>query len=96
MQELPGSKAQRQYQQEMIQRFARHFREAHSLFLPGYYTSTGITWGGALGLIVGAAAGLFIFDGVLYAGIGLVLGLLVGFAFGSSMDAKVKRERRLV
>ena len=94
--ELPGSKAQRHYQNEQLRLMAEHFVKAHRLVPLQYYARFYANYGLIAGLLIGMGVGFLALNNGIYLPIGAVLGLVMGIAYGSAEDAKAKRERRLI
>lgn len=95
-QELPGSKAQRRYQVEQLGEMAEHFVKAHRLAPPVYYTRQYVRYGLIGGLLIGILLGFVIFGNGIYLPLAVIVGLLLGWAYGSAEDVKMKNERRLI
>ncbi len=91
--ELPGSKAQRQYQAQQLRLMTGHFVKAHQFAPPGYYTRLYAGYGLVAGLLLGVVVGLFLNNG-LYLLLAVIAGVGMGAAYGASEDASVKRNRR--
>jgi hypothetical protein len=95
-QELPESKAQRHYQAQQLRLMAEHFVKAHRLAPPRYYTRLYANYGIVAGLLFGIGVGLLVLNNGLYLPLGVIVGVGLGAAYGSSEDASVKREHRLI
>jgi hypothetical protein len=96
IQELPDSKAQRQYQVEQLRRMAEHFVREHRLAPPNYYTRKYATYGLVAGLLGGFVIGVLILGNFLYLPAGLMLGLAGGMMYGVAEDATVENEHRRI
>ena len=94
--ELPGSKAQCHHQVQQLRLIVEHFVKAHRLAPAHYYTRLHANYGFIVGLLLGIVVGLLILNNGLYLPLSAVAGLILGVALGSSVDARVKREQRLI
>lgn len=94
--ELPGSKAQRHYQAQQLRLIAEHFVKAHRLAPAQYYTRLYANYGFITGLLFGIAVGLLVLNNGLYVPAASVAGLLLGIVLGGILDARVKREQRII
>ena len=95
LQELPGSKAQRQYQAAQLDEIGRHFVAAHRLAPPRFFFKRWLKYGLFAGIGIGFVAMLVVGYLVLFPlGIALFTGL--GALYGYSADQKYARERRVV
>ena len=94
-QELPDSKAQRQYQKKQLQEMTDHFASAHRLAPPRYYLVKYLRLGLIAGLFTGIILGFFLNDGV-YLLAGPAIGLAIGGLLGGAEDAKVRNGHRLI
>ena len=65
-----------------------HLRKQHNLVTNGYYTGIGMIFGSAIGVALGAATGSF--------GSGTPISVGVGMAIGAALDAKAKKEGRVI
>jgi len=92
--ELPGSKAQRQYQAQQLRLMTDHFVKAHQFAPPGYYTRLYARYGLVAGLLLGVVVGLLALNNGLYLPLAVIAGVGMGAAYGASEDANVKRNRR--
>ena len=95
-QELPDSKAQRQYQAKQLRAIAEHFVRAHRLAPPRYFLMQYLRYGLIGGLLTGIVLGFLVFGDGTYIPIGVAVGLALGGLYGSTEDAKVKNEHRLI
>jgi len=66
-----------------------HLRREHKLVTEGYYMALGTALGMAVGLAIGGVA----FDNQ---GIGMAIGIGGGVAIGAALDAKAKKEDRIL
>lgn len=71
-----------------INNMVRHLRKKHKLITPGTYMAIGNGVGVALGVSIGAASGN------VGAGIGIGAGL--GAAIGMALEAKAKKDKRII
>ncbi|MBN1873142.1 MAG: hypothetical protein JXA33_02855 [Anaerolineae bacterium] len=95
MPELPGSQAQRQYQNKQVHEMQAHFVKVHHLSPPGYYMRKWIRYGLLIGFVLGFAATTFT-GNTLYFPAGCVVGILGGALYGNSEDAIIKNQRRSI
>ena len=95
-QELPDSKAQRHYQTQQLRVIAEHFVRAHRLAPPRYFLMQYLRYGLIGGLLTGIVLGFLVFGDGTYIPIGVAVGLALGGLYGSTEDAKVKNEHRLI
>jgi len=93
--ELPGSKAQRQYQAEQLVLMSKHMAVQHQLATPGFYLRKWLRVGLIAGAVVGFVAMLVVGNLLLLPG-GLVAGALLAAAYGAGEDQKVEREHRRI
>lgn len=96
LQELPDSKAQRQWQRQKLNKIGQHYVEQHNLAPPGYYTRQGLKYGLLIGAALGVLVGLIVLGNALYLPAFTALGVLGGLMFGSGQDANVKRNHRQI
>ena len=94
--ELSDSKAQRHYQKQQLRLMVEHFVKAHRLAPAQYYIHLYANYGFIVGLLLGIIVGLPMLNNGLYLPLGAVAGLILGVALGSSVDARVKREQRML
>ena len=94
--ELPDSKAQRQYQTKQLREMAVHFASVHRLAPPRYYLLKYLRYGLIAGLLAGIILGFMVLNDGVYVLIGTAVGLVLGGLFGSTEDAKVRNEHRLI
>lgn len=66
-----------------------HLKQAHQLVNAGFYTGMYMS----LGISVGLMLGLLLFDNIA---LGLPIGLGTGLAIGASMDAKAKKNGKVI
>lgn len=92
-QELPGSKAQRQYQGDQLLEIEEHFAKAHRIALPRFYLRKRLK----LGLVVGAVGGfigLLVVGNLLLFPLGIVVGAILAVLYGLVEDQTIEREHR--
>jgi len=65
-----------------------HLQKQHKIVTEGYYMGIGIAIGSGFGVALGAAT-----DNI---GIGIPIGVGIGLAIGSTLDAKAKKEGRIL
>jgi len=94
--QLPGSKAQRRSQIQQLRIIVEHFVKAHRLAPAQYYTHLYANYGFITGLLLGIAVGLLMLNNGLYLPAAAVAGLVLGVLLGYSVDARVKREQRIL
>ena len=71
-----------------IDKISKHLQKQHKLVPEGYYIGIGMAIGSGIGVALGAA-----FEQV---GGGIPIGVGIGLAIGSALDAKAKREGRIL
>ena len=94
--ELPGSKAQRHYQIQQLRLMIEHFVKVHRLAPAFYYTRLLANYGFVVGLIFGIAVGLLVLNNGLYVPLAAIAGLILGTTLGWIVDARIKREQRVL
>ncbi|MFC2032495.1 hypothetical protein ACFLUS_03925 [Chloroflexota bacterium] len=65
-----------------------HLRKQHKLVTEGYYMGIGIAFGSAMGVVLGVASD--------YIGTGIPIGVGIGLVLGAALDAKAKKEGRVI
>jgi hypothetical protein len=65
-----------------------HFQKQHKMVTEGYYMGTGMIFGVSIGIAIGAAM-----DSI---GSGIPIGISVGIAIGATLEAKAKKENRIL
>jgi chromatin segregation and condensation protein Rec8/ScpA/Scc1 (kleisin family) len=96
LQELPDSKAQRQWQAEKLREMGKHFVQVHDLAPPRYFLRKWLRIGLFAGLILGLLATLFVTGTLISLPIGGVLGGLLGGMYGWGQDAQMKQKHKLI
>ena len=71
-----------------INNIINHLRKHHKLVTEGYYMGIGIAIGSGLGVALGAA--------MPNIGAGIPIGVGIGLAIGAALDAKAKKEGRII
>jgi hypothetical protein len=95
LQELPGSKAQRQYQEAQLRQMGDHFATQHRLVPPGHFVRRWLRRGVYLGLLVGVAAAVFTGNALLLP-IGTLATVAACTLYGATLDQNVEREHRRI
>ena len=95
VQELPGSKAQRQHQTTQLRQMLRHFVEEHQLAPPQFFLRRWTRYGVFAGFGVGVVAVLVVGQPVLFP-VAILFTTASAALYGYTEDQKVARERRLV
>ncbi len=94
--ELPGSKAQRSYQDQQLRLMGEHFAKTHHLTPPRYYLRLYAYYGLIAGMLAGIILGLMALGNGIYLPAGTVAGLLLGGLYGNAEDTRANRERRTI
>ena len=84
---LTDKQRQKAYFKSM-DKIANHLQKQHKLVNEGYYMGIGIAIGSGLGFALGAAFKQF--------GGGIPIGVGIGLAIGAALDAKAKKEDRIL
>jgi hypothetical protein len=87
MAQLPDKETSKNYFSK-IDEITKHLRKQHKLVAKGYYVGL---WSG-IGLAIGTVIGMVIGN----SGIGTAIGTIIGLAVGLTLDAKAKREDRIL
>ena len=95
-QELPDSKAQRQWQAQKIREMSAHLVEEHDLAPPHYFLRRWLKIGLIAGLTLGLVAAALVTRDLLSIPLGLLLGALIGGLYGWSQDSRFRREHKLI
>lgn len=85
--QLPDNNRQKSYLNK-ISNITKHLQKQHKLVDEGYYMSIGIAIGTGFGVALGAA--------MQQIGAGIPVGVGIGLAIGAALDAKAKREGRIL
>lgn len=96
LQELPSSKAQRQYQSKMLNEITDHMVKHHRIAPPHYFTRKMLKYGIYIGIIVGLGVTIFVTGNVLHIPIAILLGILLAVIYGYAEDNRIKQEHRLL
>ncbi|MFC1892719.1 hypothetical protein ACFLYR_01600 [Chloroflexota bacterium] len=83
-----AAKDRRKAHSKTINGIIGHLRKQHKLVTEGYYMGIGMIFGSAIGVALGAA--MDIFSG------GIPIGIGAGMAIGAALDAKAKKEGRVI
>ena len=94
-QELPDSKAQRQYQLVQLRAMTGHFVEVHRLAAPGYFARKWLKLGMLAGLALGFLA-MLVYGNLLLWPLGVLVGAGLAWVYGLTEDKKFEREHRLL
>jgi len=81
----------KRYYRKKLNIFKRYLLSEFSLITEGYYMAIGISLGTSFGIVFGTT-----FSKIFGVSIGLSMGMLIGVIIGSQMDAKAKREGRVL
>lgn len=84
---LPDKQRQKSYLKS-VDKVSNHLQKQHKLVKEGYYTGLGISIGSGLGVALGAA--------MPRVGAGIPVGIGIGLAIGAALDAKAKKEGRIL
>ena len=71
-----------------IDRITNHLQKQHKLVNEGYYMGIGIAIGSGIGVALGVA--------LERVGLGIPIGVAIGLSIGAALDAKAKREGRII
>jgi hypothetical protein len=83
-----ASKDRRKAHIKKINGIVNHLQKQHKLVTEGYYLGIGMSIGSAIGVALGTA--------MPNIGMGIPIGIGVGIAIGAGLDAKVKKEGRIL
>jgi hypothetical protein len=83
-----ADKGKRKAHLKTINDITNHLRKQHKLVTEGYYMGIGIAIGTGLGVALGAA--------MPNIGAGIPIGVGIGMAIGAALDAKAKKEGRVL
>jgi hypothetical protein len=95
LQELPGSKAQRQYQAAQLRQMGEHFVAEHHLVPPRFYLRRWLRIGVFAGLAIGLLAALVAQNATLVPVVTLVIVACCAL-YGFTRDQEVEREHRRI
>jgi hypothetical protein len=95
LQELPNSKAQRQYQAGQLDEIGRHFVAEHRLAPPRFFFKRWLKHGLFAGIGIGFLA-MLVVGYLLLLPLGIVVVTGMGALYGYSEDQKHARERRVI
>jgi hypothetical protein len=82
------SKEERKEYSRTHKSLMEHLQKRHKLIPEGYYIGLGLVFGPAVGVAIGTAL-----DSI---GVGIGVGVGVGIAIGSGLDAKAKKEGKVI
>jgi len=85
--QLPDKETSKNYFRT-IEEITKHLQKQHKLVTKGHYVGL---WSG-IGLAIGAGIGAAIGN----SGIGTAIGTIIGLAVGLTLDARAKREDRVI
>lgn len=71
-----------------VNKMVGHLRKQHKLVTEGYYMGIGVAIGAGIGVALGVASD--------YIGTGIPIGVGIGMAIGAALDAKAKKEGRVI
>ena len=91
---LHSPKEKRKSHAKVLKIIVKHLQKHHKLVTEGQNRTMGMTLGVGIGAGVGAGASAA-FD-TSYNGLAVVLGIFVGSGIGRALDAKAKREGRVI
>ena len=94
MRELPDSKAQRQYQAQLIGSLTDHMVKQHRIAPPNYHVKKMLKYGMIAGVVIGVLVSFFVTGNVLHLPIALVLGIALAVIYGYAEDNRIKQEKR--
>ncbi|MDF1512879.1 MAG: hypothetical protein P1S60_03610 [Anaerolineae bacterium] len=96
MHELPDSRAQRQYQAQMLGNIADHMVKEHRIAPARYYSVKMLRYGAIAGLIIGLGVVFLVTGNLFHLPIAILLGLALAAIYGYAEDSKVAQEHRLI
>ncbi|MFK5890806.1 MAG: hypothetical protein QM486_08755 [Flavobacteriaceae bacterium] len=86
---IPENK--KKYFRKKLRVFKQYLQTEFSFITEGYYMAIGMSLGMSFGIVFGTS-----FSKTFGISIGLSMGMLIGIVIGSQMDAKAKREGRVL
>ncbi|MGC9521882.1 MAG: hypothetical protein ACP5HG_08380 [Anaerolineae bacterium] len=95
LQELPDSKAQRQYQREQLVEMGRHFVAEHELAPPFFFLRKWLKQGLRAGIVLGLVLAIGLANG-LFLPIAGIAGAVLGAIYGFVQDQRYEREHRRI
>jgi hypothetical protein len=96
LQELPESKAQRQYQAKILGEMTNHMVKNHRIAPPNYHVKKMLRYGLVLGFVVGIIVALFVTGNLLHIPLGIILGVVLAEFYGYAEDNRIKQEKRIL
>lgn len=85
----------KKHYKKALSKFQKYLKDTFSLTTKGYYTKLGVQLGSFFGIVAGIIIGER-FEKSLGIALGIGIGMLIGVFVGRSMDAKAKRENRML
>lgn len=85
--QMPDKEGRKRYHKK-IKNMVKHLQSEHKLITQGHYVGLWISLGTAIGVAIGAGMG--------NVGGGIPIGLALGTGIGIALDAKAKREDRVI
>ncbi len=82
------SKESRKSYFKTISKITKHLQKHHKLVTGGQYLGIGMVIGAGIGIALGAS--------LENSGVGVALGITIGVAVGSALDAKAKKQGRVI
>ncbi len=95
MQELPESKAQRQYQAKLLGTMTDHMVKEHRLAPPNYHMKKMLKYGIYAGSVIGFFVAIFVTGNLVHIPIAIILGAVLAEFYGFAEDTRIKKEHRL-
>jgi len=83
-----NDKEKRKAHLKSINEIVKHLQKQHKLVTEGYYMGIGMAIGSGIGVALGAASDII--------GSGIPIGIGIGMAIGAALDAKAKKEGRII
>ncbi len=96
MRELPGSKAQRQYQAKYLATITEHMVKEHRIAPPNYHMNKMLKSGLVIGVVIGFIVTFFVTGNLFHFPIAVVLGVILAELYGFAEDNRIKQEHRLL
>lgn len=85
---VQSSKEEKKNFDRKIKEITSHLQKKHKLFAEGTYVGFGIALGPAIGVAIGSGMGNI--------GAGIGIGVGIGVAIGSALEAKAKKEGKII
>jgi hypothetical protein len=96
LQELPGSKAQRQYQTQVLNTITDHMVKEHRIAPSNYYLKKMLKYGIVVGLVIGIIVTFFVTRNLLHLPVAIILGAALSELYGYAEDNRIKQEHRIL